>query len=215
MRASSVVILAAAFSYIHREGILLIFLKHIEKAVFLAPQEAFISYLKLSFFTGLILASPVVIYEIWAFVRSAMKPVEKKYAAAYGASSLLLFLSGAAVGYFAGLPIAIDFLLGFAGEGLAPMISVERYINFCGALILAFAVLFELPLIVLFMTGAGFITPRQLSSSRRYVIVGIFVAAALLSPPDVFTQVLLAVPLWALFEISLLLAKFVKYRRRA
>jgi len=210
----SAIILAAAVSYLHKEEILLFFIKYIEKAVFLTPHEAFISYLKLSLICGVLAASPFIIYQIWVFVWSSLKPVEKKYAVSYGIFSLILFLAGAAFGYFLGLPVAMDFLLRFASERLLPMISIGNYINFCGIFILLFGLLFEMPLIVFFITDLGIMTPQQFSSKRRHIIVTLFIIAAILSPPDVFTQFLIAVPLYILFEFSILLAKVAKKAKK-
>ena len=204
------VILASAASYIYKEEILLLFVRYIEKAVFLTPHEALISYLKLSLICGILVASPFLIYQLWAFVWSSFRPTEKKYTALYGAFSLILFLTGAAFGYFLGLPVAVDFLLGFASDRLLPMISIGNYITFCGILILLFALLFEEPLIIFFLADVGIIAPRQLAAKRRYIIVALFIIAAILSPPDIFTQFLIAVPLYLLFEFSILLAKFAK-----
>ena len=204
------IILASVISYFYKEKILSFLVKHIEKAVFLTPHEAFISYLKLSLFCGILLASPFIIYEIWAFVWSSFRPAEKKYTAIYGIFSFFLFSAGASFGYFLGLPVAIDFLLGFSSDRLLPMISIGKYINFCGVLILLFGILFELPLVIFFVTNLGLITPQQLCSKRRHIIVTIFVIAAILSPPDIFTQFLIAVPLYLLFEFSILLAKIAR-----
>ena len=211
--STAAIILASAISYFYKEKILLFFVRYIEKAVFLTPHEAFISYLKLSLFCGVLLASPFVIYQIWAFTWSALRSIEKKHAAIYGIFSFFLFSAGAAFGYILDLPIAIDYLLGFASDQLLPMISIDRYISFCGILILLFGILFELPLIIFFITNLGIITPQQLSSKRRHIIVTIFVIAAILSPPDIFTQFLIAIPLYLLFEFSILLAGIAKKQK--
>jgi len=211
--SAAAIILASSISYLYKEKILTFFIRYIEKAVFLAPHEAFVSYLKLSLFSGVLLASPFIIYQIWAFAWFSLKPPEKKYTAIYGIFSFFLFTAGCSFGYFLGLPIAIDFFMGFANNQLLPMISIGRYINFCGILILLFGILFELPLVVFFVTDLELITPQQLSSKRRHIIVIIFILAAILSPPDIFTQLLIAIPLYLLFEFSVILAKIAKKRK--
>ncbi len=211
----SLVAIAAGsiFSYFFKERILLLFVQHITRAVFLTPQEAFISYLKLSLFSGVLLSTPFIIYQLWAFIWSALKPSEKRSVVIYGTFSLLLFAAGAFFAYLLGLPLAIDFLLGFSSSRLIPMISVSNYINFCTLFILLFGLLFEVPLGIFFATDLGLITPHQLGAKRRYIIVVIFIVAAILSPPDVFTQCILAIPLYLLFEISVLLAG-IAYKKK-
>lgn len=207
------IILTSAISYFYKETILLSFVRHIEKAVFLTPHEAFVSYLKLSLLCGILIASPFLIYEIWAFIWSAFKPIEKKHILTYGISSFFLFSLGCLFGYFLGLPLSIDFLLGFKSELLLPMISIGKYITFTWMLILVLGILFELPLIILFVTNLGLISTQQLSSKRRHIIVIIFIMAAILSPPDIFTQLLVALPLYILFELSILLAKLAERKK--
>ncbi len=204
------IILASIIAYFYKEKILLILIKPVEKVFFLTLTEAFLVYLKISIATGVILVSPYILYQIWAFTWSAFKPIEKRYITAYGILSLFLFLGGIVFGYAVGLPTAIHFFLGFAKDYLVPVISVNKYINFCFVVILLFGALFEFPLIIAFITSAELLTIEQITAKRKYIIVGIFVIAAILTPPDVFTQLLAAIPLYLLFEISILLTKIVR-----
>jgi sec-independent protein translocase protein TatC len=177
------------------------------KLVFIAPQEAFIANIKIALFGGLFLASPFVTYQIWRFVSAGLKRNEMKYTLIFGPLSFLFFLLGIAFGYFIIVPIGIKFLLGFATELVTPMLTISKYISFVGMLTLAFGVVFQLPVVSLFLTKLGIITPYFLSSKRRYAVVFIFLLAAVLTPPDIITQCLMAVPLLVLYEIGIIFSK--------
>jgi len=205
------VTLTSIISYLYKETILLFLIKPIGKVFFLTLTEAFISYLKISIISGVFLASPYIACQIWVFTWSAFQPIEKKYIITYGILSLVLFLGGAIFGYAVGFPVAVNFLLSFAKDYLVPVISVSMYINFCLIFILIFGLLFELPLIVIFMTNTGLVKIEQVAAKRRHVIVAIFIIAAIVTPgPDVFTQFLVAIPLYFLFEVSILLVRTLK-----
>lgn len=208
------VILTSTIAYFYKETLLLALIKPVEKIYFLTLTEAFLAYLKISIVAGAVAASPFIAYHVWAFTWSAFRPIEKRYIAAYGITSFFLFLGGAAFGYAVGLPTACHFLLSFSRDYLVPVISVNKYINFCLAIILIFGALFEFPLLIAFITNAGVVTIKQVEAKRKYIIVGIFVIAAVLTPPDVFTQLLAAVPLYLLFEISVLFTKILRTLKR-
>lgn len=182
-------------------------IKPVGKLVFIAPQEAFISNIKIAFFGGLFLSSPFVLYEIWQFISEGLKSNERKYVAIFAPFSFILFVLGAGFGYFLIVPIGIKFLLGFATDILTPMITISRYISFVGMLTFAFGLIFQLPLACSFLTKIGIVTPLFLSSKRRHAIVLMFIAAATLTPPDVITQCLMALPLLVLYEIGIVFSK--------
>mgnify|MGYP001271103078 CR=1 FL=1 len=182
--------------------------------VFLAPTEAFFVNVKVAFFTGLLLALPVILLELWRFVSPGLLVTEKRFAAPFVILSTLCFLGGAAFCYFLVLPFGIQFLLGFATADLTPMISASNYVTFASYLMLAFGAVFELPLVVVLLTKIGVVTPESLRQNRKYVILGIFVVAALLTPPDIVTQILLGIPLIGLFEISILASRAVERRKQ-
>jgi sec-independent protein translocase protein TatC len=186
--------------------------KPVGKLVFIAPQEAFITSIKIAFLGGLFFSSPFVLYQIWKFISAALKPSEKKYTLVFGPMSFMFFIFGASFGYFIIMPIGIRFLLGFATDSVSPMITMSNYVSFVGNLTLAFGSVFQLPLISLFLTKIGIVTPVFLSDKRRHAIVLIFILAATLTPPDVITQCLMAVPLLVLYEISIIFSK-IAYRR--
>ncbi|MFH1791961.1 MAG: twin-arginine translocase subunit TatC [Candidatus Omnitrophota bacterium] len=201
------VLSAAAYS---RSGYFLgLLAKPLGKLVFIAPQEAFLARIKISIFAGALISCPFLLYQAWMFVRDGLKENEKKRMGVYIPVSFVLFFVGAAFGYFVIIPIGLKFLLSYASPSLVPMISVSNCISFVGTLTIAFGVVFELPLAILFMTAIGVVTPRALAAKRRYAILFIFVAAAVFTPPDVVTQLFMAVPLVILYEISVALSRLV------
>ncbi|MCQ9207809.1 MAG: twin-arginine translocase subunit TatC [Omnitrophica bacterium] len=205
------IIVAACFVYNFVDKIYGNLVKPVGHLVFIAPQEAFATRIKLAFFGGLFLALPFILYQIWRFISVGLKPSERKYTLLFGPLSLVFFVLGAVFGYLIIVPIGIKFLLGFATQELKPMISISKYISFVGMLTLAFGLVFELPLVSLFLTKIGVVTPQFLSAKRKQAVVIIFIAAAILTPPDVITQSLMAVPLLILYEIGIILSK-IAYR---
>ena len=203
------IIICSFFVYNYIDYILPVLTKPVGRLVFIAPQEAFITYVKIAFFGGLFLSSPFVLYQVWKFISCGLKPNERKYTSIFGPFSFLLFVLGSTFGYFVIVPIGIKFLLGFATELITPMIAVNRYISFIGTLTLAFGLVFQLPLISIFLTKIGIVTPLFLSRKRRHAIVFIFILAAIFTPPDIITQSLMAIPLLVLYEIGIIFSKLV------
>jgi len=209
------VLACSIFSYFYSDKILA-FLKRPfpHSLVFISPQEPFVITLKIALFGGIIIALPMIIYQAWQFVSLALKKEEKRYLLFYGPFSLLLFLSGASFAYFVTIPVGLRFLLSFGVSSLEPMISISRYLSFITVMILTFGIVFELPLVSLFLVRIGIISPQFLAKNRKVAIIAIFVLAALLTPSiDAFTQILLAVPLLLLYELSIWLAKMVVVER--
>ncbi|MBN1794364.1 MAG: twin-arginine translocase subunit TatC [Candidatus Omnitrophica bacterium] len=207
IRSIVAVIIASCITYAFIEAILAVLIRPIGELIFIAPQEAFVTYLKIALFGGIFLASPVVIYQIWRFIGIGLRVHERRYAMLFGPVSFLLFVIGAVFGYAIIVPVGLHFLLGFATESIKPMITLSQYISFVGVLTLVFGCVYQLPLAMVFVTRVGLISPQILSARRREVIVAIFIVAALLTPPDVITQLLLAIPLLALFELGILFSK--------
>lgn len=206
----SVVALALASVAIYRYVDIIVphLLRPVGQVVFLAPHEAFVTGIKIAFFGGLLVSSPVILYQLWGFVAAGLRPKERKYALIFGPVSLALFLVGSSFAYFIIAPIGVRFLLAFATDDLVPMISISNYISFVGTLILAFGAIFELPLVLLFLTKIGLVTPEFLARKRKHAVVLIFLMAAMLTPPDVVTQCMMAVPLLLLYEAGLALSRF-------
>lgn len=185
--------------------------KPVGHLVFLSPVEAFMAYLKLAFFVGLFISSPIVIFQIWQFVSTGLTEKERKTFIFYFPFSIALFLSGAAFAFFIVIPWALKFLIDFAGPNVLPMLSISKYISFVVVLLLMFGVVFELPIAILLLTKLGIVSPAGLRKNRKYAILLIFIVAAVLTPtPDAFTQLLMAIPLIFLYELSIWLSKLVR-----
>lgn len=213
IRAIIAILVTTCFAFSSANTFIEALIKPIGKIVFIAPQEAFVANILIALLGGLFLASPYVFYQAWTFISAGLELNEKKYIYIYGPVSFVLFLIGAAFGYFIIVPIGLKFLLGFGSESLVPMITLSKYISFIGMLTLSFGLAFELPVAILFLTKLGIITPSFLENNRKAAIVFIFIAAALLTPPDVVTQCLMAVPLIVLYEIGILCSKIAHNKR--
>lgn len=187
--------------------------KPVRRLVFLHPIEAFTAKISLAFWVGMFFSSPFFLYQIWQFISKGLTRKEKRDAGIFGGWSFALFIGGASFGYFLAFPAGLKFLLGFSDSFIVPMITVSNYISFLGMITFLFGGVFQFPLAIIFLVKIGAITLESLSSRRREVIAVIFIAAAVLTPPDVFTQILLAVPLVILYEISIIFVKIIKGTR--
>ena len=176
---------------------------------FFRPTEAFSTVMRLSIFGGLILASPVVLYQMWRFAAPALSPKEKKWAYPITAVFVMLFTMGVVVGYVA-LERGLGFLLDFGGDVLTPVIGADFYLKFATRFILAFGIAFEFPVFLFAAAAVGAVTSKQLRSNRRWALLIILIAAAFITPSgDPMTLALLAVPLYILFELSILAIRFI------
>lgn len=180
------------------------------KLYYLNPAEAFFSYLKVSVFVGFLAVLPIVLYQVWAFVMPALTTTERKTAIILLPSSVVLFFVGLAFSYYLVLPAGIKFFLGFATDNLQPMFSLGQYLSFVISFLIPFGFIFELPLFVLVLAKIGIISSAFLKAKRKIVIVGAFVVGAVISPtPDVFSQSMIAVPMMVLYEISIVIVKYI------
>jgi sec-independent protein translocase protein TatC len=186
----------------------------VDTLVFIAPTEAFVTKLKISLIVGLFLALPFIFYHFWRFVKPALYSHERRYLVLAVLCSSIFFFSGVAFAYFMVLPIGLGFLLGFQSDKLQANLTISNYIAFITKMLLAFGIIFQLPVVSYFLTKMGILKPQFLRKSRRVAIVLIFIAAAVLTPPDVFTQLLMAAPLIVLFEISIWVSTFASRGRR-
>lgn len=177
-----------------------------QKLIFLSPTGGFMIRIKLSVFMGLLLSLPVIFYQLWQFVVPGLLSKERKYVPLVALFSTVCFLLGAAFCYLLVLRFGLRFLLDFETADLVATISINEYLSFVTMLILVFGLVFELPILSFFLAKLGLITPAFLRHYRRHGIVIMFVLSAIITPPDVFTQVLLAAPLVVLYEISILVS---------
>jgi sec-independent protein translocase protein TatC len=183
--------------------------------LFTSPTEPMMVTLKLAFIIGIILAMPVIIYHVWGFLAPALFAHEKKLVIPAVLGGFVLFLLGVAMAYFLVLPLGLRFLLSFQTQALAPIITIGEYLRFATRLILAFGVIFELPLVTLMLSGLGLIDAGFLRKFRRHAIVGVALLSSLLTPADVGTMLMMMAPLLVLYEISVLLVSMVDRRRLA
>lgn len=170
--------------------------------------------IKLALMVALFTSVPWMLYQAWGFVAPALYRREKALAKPLLASAVLLFYAGVAFAYFLVLPAVFRFLVGVSPEGVTMATDMGAYVDFVLALFLAFALSFELPVVLVVLVALGWVTPAQLSHARGYAVVGIFIVAAIVTPPDVVSQLMLAIPMIALYEAGLLAAR-VLYRSRS
>ncbi|MGQ9796302.1 twin-arginine translocase subunit TatC [Desulfosoma sp.] len=179
-----------------------------QKLIYTAPHEAFMTYLKVSFLGGVALAVPVILYQFWRFVAPGLYEHERRYLYPIIILSTIFFLGGAAFGYLVVFPYGFQFFTSFATEFIAPMISTKEFFSLATRLLIAFGLIFELPLVTFFFAKLGLVNASFLQKHRKYAILLIFIVAAILTPPDVFTQILMAIPLLILYEMSVWIAHF-------
>ncbi|OGK88123.1 MAG: twin arginine-targeting protein translocase TatC [Candidatus Rokubacteria bacterium GWF2_70_14] len=185
------------------------------KLVFTTPTEAFWTYMKVAMITGLFIAMPVILWNVWAFVSPGLHKRERKYAAPFVIVGSLLFLLGGAFALLVVVPFASTFLVSFGQEqGLQPMLSVASYMDFVIKFTLAFGLVFEMPVVITLLSMIGVVTPQFLSRNRKYAILINFMIAAILTPtPDAVNQTLMAGPLIVLYEVGIISARI--FGRRA
>jgi len=184
-----------------------------DKLIFTGLPEAFFTYLKVAFLSGIMLSTPIILYEFWMFVAPGLYRKEKRLLLPIVFLSTFFFLGGSLFGYFIVFPFGFKFFLGFASETIKPLPSMKEYLGFSAKLLLAFGLVFELPLIITFFAKLGLITVDFLKKNRKYALLLFFAAAAILTPPDVITQIMMALPLMLLYEISIIGARIFGKKR--
>ena len=175
--------------------------------IFTSLPEAFFTYLKVSFFASIFLASPYILYQIWKFMSPGLYKSEKKYVVPFVTFSTMFFLGGSLFAYYVVFPFGFKFFIGFGNDVIRPMLSLREYLSFAMKLLIAFGVIFELPIFMFFLAKIGVVNSRILVKKRKYAILMVFVVAALFTPPDIVTQGLMALPLMLLYEISIWVVK--------
>ena len=180
-----------------------------EGASMIATEVAspFLTPFKLSMLLSLYLAMPYVLFQIWRFIAPGMYLSEQRIAIPILSSSIILFYAGTAFAYFVVFPLVFTFFTSVAPDGIEIMTDINRYLDFVLKLFFAFGIAFEIPIIAIILIVTGVTTAEKLASKRPFILVGCFVIGMLLTPPDVISQSLLAVPMWILFEIGIFLAR--------
>lgn len=175
--------------------------------IFTSLPEAFFTYLKISFFGGLFLSSPFVLYQIWKFISPGLYVSEKKYALPFVLFSTIFFVGGSLFAYFVVFPFGFKFFVSFATDFIKPMLTLKEFLSFSCKLLLAFGIIFELPIFMFFMARIGLVNSKALATKRKYAILITFIVAAVLTPPDIVTQIMMAIPVMLLYEISIWVVK--------
>lgn len=170
-------------------------------------QETFFTALKVAFFAGFILSLPVIFWQLWLFLAPGLYDHEKKLVVPFVFFATLMFLSGASFAYYIVVPVGFDFLIAFGSNVVTVLPSIGKYVGFFTKLLIGFGVAFELPVITFFLAKIGLVDDRMLKDFFKYAIVLIFIVAALLTPPDVISQLLMAAPLTILYGVSIYIAK--------
>jgi len=181
--------------------------------IYTTPAEAFMSQMRLAFTAGVLITLPFTLYQILAFIMPALRETEKKSVIFLLISMIFLFFLGISFGYYIVFPYALTFFLGFAREGLLPLFTISRYISFVVSFLVAFGVVFQVPLIFWFLGHLSLISSNFLRVNRKYAVLIIAIISAVITPPDVFSQILMIVPLMVLYEIGLLLVRLTERKR--
>jgi len=176
--------------------------------IFTSLPEMFLTYLKVALVSGILLAAPYLFYQMWLFIAPGLYRNEKSLVIPFVIASTILFIGGALFGYFVVFPFGFKFFIGFSNEYVKALPSVKQYFGFALKLLFAFGLVFELPVIIFFLSKLGLVTPELLKKKRKYAILLTFVAAAILTPPDVVTQCMMAGPLIILYEVGIVVSRF-------
>ena len=185
------------------------------KLIYTSPAGAFFTYMKVALVASLFGTSPITFYQVWAFIAPGLYKEEKRAVLPLAFFSSVFFIAGAAFCFFMVFPIAFKFFMGFATDTIVPMISVEEYLGFALKLLIAFGVVFEMPLFAYFLSRFGILSPDFMRRQRRYAILLIFIVAAILTPPDVFSQCLMAMPMLVLYEVSIYVSAMAYKKKEA
>jgi sec-independent protein translocase protein TatC len=187
------------------------------KFIFTSPTEAFFTYMKVAFFTGLVMSAPVIFYQIWKFIMPGLYENERKFVIPFVLVATFFFFSGAAFGFLVVLPVGFQFFVSFVSPNIQVMPKMDEYLSFVMKFLLGFGCAFELPVIMFFLAKMGIVNAPMLRKNRKYAFLIVAIVAAILTPgPDVFSQCMLGVPLYILYELSIWVTAFVgKKKARA
>jgi sec-independent protein translocase protein TatC len=210
IRSFVAIVIGASVAYAFKEKLfdvltrpLIEVMGHDGKIIFTGLPEAFFTYLKVALLAGVFLAAPVILFEFWMFVAPGLYKKERRLLGPVIILSTLFFVGGALFGYFFVFPWGFKFFLGFASETLTALPSMKEYLGFVSKLLIAFGIAFELPIIITCLAALGLVSPAFLRKNRKYAVVIFFIVGAILTPPDVVTQVMMALPLIVLYELSI------------
>ncbi len=184
------------------------------KLIYTALPEAFFVYLKVSLLAAVVVSSPYIFYQIWAFIAPGLYSHEKKYIIPLALVSALFFISGTAFCYYIVFPFAFSFFISYNTEYVSAMPAIGEYLSFVIKILLAFGLIFEMPIFAFFLTRMGLINAKMMRRVRKYAILVVFIVAAILTPPDIFSQILMACPMIVLYEISIIVSALVAKKEK-
>ena len=220
IRCAIAVGIGFAVSYFFSERLFLLLISPLnavmpegDQLIFTNLPEMFITYIKVALIAGIMVSAPLIFYELWMFIAPGLYRREKKFVIPFVLCSSILFVGGALFGFFVVFPFGFKFFIGFSNEYVKALPSVKQYFSFSIKLLLAFGLVFELPVVIFFLTKIGLVTSEVLKRKRKYSILLMFIMAAILTPPDVITQFMMAGPLIVLYEIGILVAKFAEQKK--
>ena len=177
--------------------------------IFLNAPDVFFTYLKIALVLSLFATAPITFYQVWAFITPGLYRHERRVFLGYFLSSLMLFISGAAFSFYVVFPVIFEFFLGFSTDTIQAMPAIKEYLTLTLKLLFAFGLSFQIPVIILLLVRLGLTDTKYLAAKRRYVIVWAFIFSAILTPPDIISQALLALPMLLLYEVGLFLSRFM------
>ncbi len=181
--------------------------------IYLSPPELFMAYIKISLLVGVFITTPITISQIWIFVKPGLKKKEKKYIVFSLFSGIIFFLLGVVFSYFVIIPITIKFFVQVQVDQITPLFSFENYISFVLSLLLSFGLVFELPLLITVLSLLNLVKAKTLKRLRKVIIIAILTLSAILTPPDFLSQVLMAIPMLALYELGITIASAIDKRK--
>jgi len=185
-----------------------------QQLIYTNLPEAFVAYLKVAFVAGLFISSPFVLYQVWKFISPGLYKHEKRYAFPFVFFSSFFFMAGGFFCFYQVFPWGFRFFLSFSNEYIVALPKMSEYISFSLKLLVVFGLVFQLPILIYFLTKIGVVNSHLLVKNRKYAILVVFILAAILTPPDVVTQIMLAIPLIFLYEVSIVLAKIVDRNKK-
>lgn len=183
--------------------------------IYINPPELFMAHVKIAIICGIAITSPMNLMQIWLFVKPGLKKNERRYLLFALYMGIIFFLIGAIFAYMAIIPITIDFFTKMSGDRISPLFSFQNYLGFISSVLLSFGLVFELPMIVVLLTQLNLVSSDTFKKYRKIVILVIFIVAAILTPPDVVSQVLMAVPMLILYEISIIMSTMIDKRKQS
>lgn len=182
---------------------------------FIGVTEGFFTKIKIALYAGFVVSFPIIAWQVWKFIVPALYPSERRYIMILMPVSTLLFVGGVVFAYFTVFPVMMRFLLMVSGE-LQPMITVSQYVSFCVTFLIPFGIMFEMPVFAMFLTRIGIITPQWLKAKRKYALLIFFIVGAVLTPsPDPVSQILMALPMYILYEISIIISRLTRAKKEA